>query len=175
MPYLIMLFFLTMTNSLVLFDFSKTSELNDWTVVNDDVMGGQSHGLFYINTEGNGVFEGRVSLENNGGFSLVRYRMGSTDIQELQKVVIRLKGDGKRYQFRVKAKASDYFSYVGFFQTSGEWQLVEIPLASLYPAFRGRRLSEPNFAGDSIEEIAILIGNEKNETFKLELDQITVQ
>ncbi|MGQ7869587.1 CIA30 family protein [Sunxiuqinia sp. sy24] len=175
MPYLIMLLLLTMTNPLVLFDFSKTSELSDWTVVNDDVMGGRSTSSITLDPEGNGVFEGTVSLENNGGFSSVRYRTGSTNIAGLKKVGIRLKGDGKRYQFRVKAKASDYFSYVGYFQTSGEWQLVEISLQNLYPAFRGRRLSEPNFSGDSIEEIAILIGNNKNEAFKLELDQIIVK
>lgn len=37
-------------------------------------MGGKSSGDFYINESGNGVFEGFVSLANNGGFSSVRYR-----------------------------------------------------------------------------------------------------
>ena len=173
-PSLILLFLLNMTNPLVIYDFSATSELRDWTVVNDDVMGGQSQGTLSINPEGNGVFAGRVSLENSGGFSLVRYRMTPTNIAGLQKVVIRLKGDGKRYQFRLKSQLDDYFSYVGSFQTSGEWELVEIPLQELYPAFRGRRLDEPNFSGDTIVEIGLLIGNKKNESFLLELDKISV-
>lgn len=175
MCYLINLCFLVMMNSLILFDFSGTSDITDWTVVNDDVMGGRSNGSFSVNSEGNGVFEGSVSLENNGGFSLVRYQMGNTNVQGFQKVVIRLKGDGKRYQFRLKRYENNYFSYVAYFQTSGEWQVIEIPFQELYPAFRGRRLNEPNFPGDSIAEIAFLIGNQKNETFKLELDEVSLQ
>ncbi|KOH46577.1 hypothetical protein NC99_05540 [Sunxiuqinia dokdonensis] len=175
MFHLINLSFIVMMNALILFDFSGASDLADWTVVNDDVMGGRSSGAISLNSEGNGVFEGTVSLENNGGFSLVRYPLGNTNVEDFKKVLIRLKGDGKRYQFRLKRQATDYFSYVAYFETTGEWQVIEIPLQELYPAFRGRRLNEPNFQGDSIAEIAFLIGNQKNETFKLELDQVSLR
>ena len=175
MIYLINLCFLVMTNSLILFNFSESSDLTGWTVVNDDVMGGRSSGSISVNSEANGVFEGFVSLENNGGFSLVRLQLGNTNVEGFEKVAIRLKGDGKRYQFRIKRTDSDYFSYVAYFQTTGEWQVIEIPLREMYPAFRGRRLNEPNFPGDSISEIAFLIGNQKNEAFKLELDQVCLR
>ena len=39
-----------------------------WQVIDDGVMGGRSKGNFAINEEGNAVFEGTVSLDNNGGF-----------------------------------------------------------------------------------------------------------
>jgi hypothetical protein len=37
-------------------------------------MGGESSSTFQLNSEGHGVFEGNISLDNNGGFSSVRYR-----------------------------------------------------------------------------------------------------
>ena len=75
---------------------------------------------------------------------------------------------------RIKTNASDYYSYVSSFSTSGEWQTLEIPLREMYPTFRGRKLDKPNFSNDHIEEIGILIGNKKKEEFKLIIDKITL-
>ena len=86
----------------ILFDFNKDSDIENWIIVNDDVMGGRSSGSFNLNTQGHGLFEGGISLENNGGFSSLRYRGGRKQINEHTKIVIRLKGDGKNYQFRIK-------------------------------------------------------------------------
>jgi hypothetical protein len=37
----------------------------------------------------------------------------------------------------------------------------------MYPAFRGRKLNIGNFNADTIEQLAFLIGNKKNEKFQL--------
>lgn len=157
---------------MVLFDFSKNSDLGDWFMVNDDVMGGRSQSTFVLNEDGNGLFRGKVSLENNGGFSSVHYRFNPVEIGTAKTLVIRLKGDGKKYQARIYANRNDYYSYIAYFETSGEWQNIEIPLKSMYPSFRGRKLDKPNFSEKRIEEIAILIGNNKAETFVLEIDKL---
>ena len=136
-------------------------------MVDDVVMGGKSTGNFELNKDGHAVFYGYVSLENYGGFSSVRTRFKAKEIGNHTKVVIRLKGDGKDYQFRIKSSPRDYFSYIKPFETSGEWQEIEIPLASLYPSFRGRTLDLPNFDAKSFEEIAFLIANKKEEKFNL--------
>jgi hypothetical protein len=86
-----------------------------------------------------------------------------------------VKGDGKDYQFRLKSSSSDYYSYVTTFATSGEWQEIEINMADMYPTFRGRTLDQANFPGDQMEEIAFLIGNKKNEDFKLLIDKIELK
>ncbi len=86
-----------------------------------------------------------------------------------------MKGDGKEYQFRIKDQNNNYLSYIITFKTSGEWQTVEIKLADLYPSFRGRKLNLPNFENDSFEEIVFLIGNKKNESFRLVLDEIELK
>mgnify|MGYP003683025805 CR=1 FL=1 len=158
-----------------LFDFTKTKDISNWHVVNDGVMGGISEGNFSLNEAGNGIFEGTVKLENNGGFSSIRYGIGNTAISGKETVCIRLKGDGKTYQFRLKQNKDDRHSYITTFQTSGDWETIEIPLNTLYPSFRGRKLDIGNFSANYIEELGFLIGNKKKESFQLELDYIRLK
>jgi len=159
----------------VIFDFNKKSNVKDWVIVVDGVMGGRSTGTFKLSNDGFGVFEGTISLENNGGFSSLRYKFPKIKTQEYTKVVLKLKGDGKQYQFRVKTNSGDYYSYIAPFSTSGEWQEIEIPLKDMYPGYRGRKLDQPNFSSDYMEEIMFLIGNKKEENFKLLLDNIELK
>jgi len=160
-----------MSPFIILYQFDKNSPTSDWRIVDDGVMGGRSSGDFHINESGNGVFEGVISLANNGGFSSVRYRE-TFQIQSHTTIRIHFKGDGSKYQFRVKAYSSDRHSYISEFQTSGEWEIIEIDLSDMYPAFRGRKLSIPNFDKDQIEEVAFLIGNKKEQEFHLEIKSI---
>ncbi|MCW5515475.1 CIA30 family protein [Muriicola sp. Z0-33] len=159
----------------IIVDFNKANNQANWTVVDDVVMGGRSAGSFYINEKGQGVFHGKVSLENNGGFSSLRYRFKKITTTPYTKVVLRIKGDGKTYQFRVKKKSTDYYSYISYFQTSNDWETIELPLKDMYPTFRGRKLDSPNYSADGIEEIAFLIGNKRAESFKLEIDTISLK
>jgi hypothetical protein len=161
--------------SKVIFDFDKKSDIKDWKVVVDGVMGGRSSGNFSLNSDGNGVFEGTISLENNGGFSSVRYKFKKIETEGYSKAVLKIKGDGKNYQFRVKSNSGDYYSFIIPFETSGEWQEIEIPLKEMYPSFRGRKLDMPNFANGPIEEITFLIANKRQENFRLLIDEITLQ
>lgn len=156
----------------ILFDFSTNTTIDAWRVVNDGVMGGRSQSRFSINEKGHGLFEGNVSLANNGGFASVRYGFETMDVAPYSKVSIRLKGDGKAYQFRIKASNEQRYSYIANFTTSGEWETVTVDFSTMYPAFRGRRLDIPNHSGSTLSEIAFLIGNKKEEPFALEIDKI---
>lgn len=159
----------------LLFDFNKNASSKNWRVVDDVVMGGRSSGNFKINDQGHGEFYGTVSLENNGGFSSVRHDFKRKNVENYSKVVIKLKGDGKNYQFRVKAKSSDYYSYIYTFETNGEWQEVLINLSDMHPSFRGRKLDKHSFEESFIEELAFLIANKKNEKFRLLIDKIELR
>ena len=163
---------LLLMNSLVIFDFNKNSDLSNWNIVDDTVMGGRSSGRFDLSSEGKGIFYGSVSLENNGGFSSVRYQFEKIKVTEKEKIIIRIKGDGKTFQFRVKDDSGKYYSYISTFSTSGDWQEIEILLKNMSPSFRGRKLDLPDFSHDYIEEITFLIGNKKTEEFKLLIDKI---
>jgi hypothetical protein len=159
----------------VLFDFHTDADIRRWNIVDDGVMGGLSAGRFRINEAGHGEFSGTVSLENNGGFSSLRYYFNPMEPSQYSKFVIRLKGDGKTYQFRVKSQANEYYSYICDFKTTGDWQSVEIPFGILYPSFRGRTLNMPNYPGKQLGEIGFLIGNKKAESFQLEMDWIGME
>jgi len=171
--FLLLLFSLTM-NPIVLFDFNVKSNIDNWKIVDDGVMGGYSSSTFFVDASGNGVFKGTVSLENNGGFCSVQHYPKPVSLKEKKIFSIRLKGDGKKYQFRVKSKRSNYYSYIYVFQTTTDWQTIEIPITELYASFRGRTIDIPNYDGTSLEEIAFLVGNKKNETFQLLIDKIEV-
>lgn len=175
MKYLWCIMFMLMPmQSKVIFDFNRDSDIGEWQVIDDVVMGGVSSGSFSLSPEGYGVFEGHVSLENNGGFSSVRYRFSPMEVGKDAHLVLILKGDGKRYQVRVRDDSGNYYSCIAYFKTTGEWQEIEVPLKEMYPSFRGRKLNFPNFSGGQIEEIAFLIGNKKEESFRLMIDEIKV-
>lgn len=164
-----------MMASHTLFDFDEKADTSGWRIVNDGVMGGLSKGIFEVTTDGHGRFHGYVSLENNGGFSMVKYNFETEDVAAHTQFVIKLKGDGKTYQFRAKPHDSDAHSYVHTFETSGQWQTIVVPFESLSPAYRGRSLDRPNFEGQQLAEIAFLIGNKKAEDFNLLIDHIVLE
>tara|TARA_R110000868_G_scaffold321556_1_gene582562 strand:+ start:2389 stop:2889 length:501 start_codon:yes stop_codon:yes gene_type:complete len=166
---------MTLQTPMMLFDFNSKSNISNWRIVDDVVMGGRSNGDFTINKAENGLFHGKVSLENNGGFSMVQYRFDTKDVSNYSKVLIKLKGDGKAYQFRVKSDNNDSHSYISSFETTSEWQTIEVPFNSMYPAFRGRKLNIGNYTGKQMEGIAFLIGNKKAEAFELEIDSIILK
>ncbi len=171
---IILLFSLAM-NPIVLFNFNVKSNIDNWRVVDDNVMGGISSSKFFVDASGNGVFKGSVSLENNGGFCSVQHYPKPVSLKEKKVFSIRLKGDGKKYQFRVKSERSNYYSYIYEFQTTTDWQTIEIPITQLYASFRGRTIDIPNYDGASLEEIAFLVGNKKNKDFQLMIDKIEVK
>lgn len=157
------------------FNFEKNADLSQWYIEEDQVMGGVSTGSISITDNGHGLFKGHVSLENNGGFSSVHYDLSKMKIEDYDTVSIRLKGDGKDYQFRISADDNDKFEYVKEFSTSGEWEEVKIPLKEFYPSYRGRKLDKPNFNHDYIDDIGILIGNKRNENFEILIDKIELK
>ncbi len=159
-------------NTMTLYDFNTDSKANDWLVVDDVVMGGRSDGNFYIDEDGYGIFEGEVSLENNGGFSSVRHNCNTINVSDYSKIRLHIRGDGSTYQLRIKSNRSDYYSYAAYFQSDNNWGTVDIPFRAMAPVFRGRDLDLPNFKGETIEEIGFLIGNKKAQSFKLQIDKI---
>ena len=164
-----------LTNPITIFKFEKNTDISNWMVVDDVVMGGRSNGNFNINKNGFGHFHGAVSTENYGGFSSLRYRFEPIPVDKFSKIKIRLKGDKKRYQFRIKSDVSQRHAYISHFQTSGKWETIELNLEDLYPTFRGMELDMPNFSSDEIVQIAFLISNKKDEDFSLEIDKIELE
>ncbi len=163
------------STSQLIFDFHSESDTSEWFVLNDGVMGGVSKSSLRIDENGHGVFSGEVSTVNNGGFASVRYRPDFHGLSEAANFSLRIKGDGRSYQLRVKKDGKDDVSFVQSFTTSGSWETIHIALNELYPSYRGRHLDQPNYDGTSLGEIGFLIANGRDERFQLCIDSISIQ
>ena len=151
--------------------FNSTKKMKNWSIVNDNVMGGVSTSKFYFDGK-TGIFQGNISLKNNGGFASIRKNINKITVSPEKKINLAVKGDGKVYQIRIKKDRDDYFSYVHNFKTNGKNEIISVTLSEFYPSFRGRKLSEENFNHNQIEQISILIGNKVEEEFKLKIEKI---
>lgn len=158
-----------------IYTFSSTSDLKAWRIVNDGVMGGISNSALFQTETGHGKFTGNVSLANNGGFASIQLNTSIVRSKEQKYIVLRVKGDGKNYEFRLKGAVAQAESYVNPFKTSGEWETIRLPINEFYPQFRGRRLELPNFNFDRIEQVSFLIANKKDEQFVLLIDSISLE
>ena len=163
------------TPTYTLFDFNKDSDISNWTIVNDGVMGGVSQSEMIINDDGHALFTGKVSLDYNGGFASVRYNPKTIDVKAYTTLVIRCKGPAKQYQVRTKSSTDERHSYIQYIDVSEEWKEIEVDMSTMYPTFRGRKLDMPYYPKEALSEFAILIGNKKYEEFALEIDWIQLR
>jgi monofunctional biosynthetic peptidoglycan transglycosylase len=153
-------------------DFDAPQE--PWQSIDDAVMGGVSHSEMVI-SDGIAVFRGVVSLDNNGGFASVRSQPRLHDLSELEGLVVRVRGDGKRYGFRVRTTSRfDGVSYQVALETpAGEWREVVLPFDRFEPVFRGRRVADaPALDPGTIRTFGLIIAGSQAGPFRLELEWI---
>ncbi len=158
-----------------IYTFSAQTNIKEWRIVNDGVMGGLSKSSLVLTSEGHGQFSGHVSLANNGGFASIQLNTTIKLADETKFIVLRVKGDGKRYEFRLTGDRSRPESYVHQFVTSGEWEDIKLPISEFYPQFRGRKLNIPDFNFKRIEQVSFLIANKQEEDFSLLIDWIGLE
>ena len=154
-------------------DFTQASEHQNWTVTNDDVMGGISTGeLIYLDNMSR--FRGELSLENNGGFSSIN-RSVETLSYETDSVELTFVGDGRTYQLRFTTWKDGYrTNYKHNFETiKGEQLKKLLQLKDFQAVFRGRLLSgAPELKAPDIKQIGFLIADKQALPFELNLIQI---
>lgn len=156
-----------------LFDFSDSATLKNWYIVNDGVMGGLSKSSFRFHEDGFAVFSGNVSLENNGGFASTRSRVQNFNLpSSTQGIQIRVKGDGKKYQFRIHTDALfDGAAYKLLFDTSEEWETINIAFAECKASFRGRIIADaPSINPEKVQQLGILVAEKQEGDFHLEVE-----
>ena len=162
-------------NSEMIIEDFKEEEHLDWRIVNDGVMGGLSSSKLELIEDGKALFSGYVSLENNGGFASVRGLLGEKDASGIDKILIRVKGDGKKYDLRIRTNRNfDGISYrVPFKTEKDKWTTHEFFLSDFIPSFRGRKLkNRPLLTASEIRQVGILIADKQVGKFELVIDQI---
>ncbi len=154
----------------ILFNFGPGEP--EWGVINDGVMGGVSSSSVRV-VNGVLVFSGRVRLENNGGFASNRSAASQYNLEGFDGVVLRVRGDGKKYALNISTSSAGRVLYrAGFTTRENEWQEVKIPFSSLVPTRFGNTLEGPPFDRGLIESFGFIIANKRAEDFELGVDWI---
>ena len=161
-----------------LISFGDSPREPRWVAVNDGVMGGRSSGGPTV-ANGNLEFRGELSLANNGGFASVRSVGRDFDLTGATAIVLRVRGDGRRYQLRLATDAryrGIALSFGGEFATrAGEWVEVRVPLKSLKATVRGSTLPGVVMDPSQVREIGLLIADKREDAFALTVDWIAVE
>ena len=160
-----------------LLDFAGPDTAQKWQAVNDNVMGGVSDGRYRITVDKTLEFSGRLSLENNGGFTSVRTKPTNLEINAGDTIIVRLKGDGREYVLNLYTKSRRIaFSYRAPLPTTkDEWTEVSVPLDEFIPTSFGNRVQgmgpvEPN----QINSLGFMLSDKKAGPFKLEVDWVKI-
>ena len=160
-----------------LYDFTHQETSGVWMIVNDGVMGGISESRLSLDQQGFLVFEGRVSLDYGGGFASVRSILNRLDADPYDGILIRFKGDGKRYQLRLRqGDRMDGVAYFRHFETKNEeWEEVFLPFHSFQASYRGRRLPDyPKLDTRRISQLGLMISDKQEGNFRLEVQRIAL-
>ena len=146
-----------------------------WNVIDDRVMGGISRSRMSVKPRGTGVFSGQLSLKNGGGFASVRTFMSEVDLSGYLGLEIKVKGDGRVYQLRLRTNREfDGVAYRARFATKdGSWTTVRIPFAEFEPTFRGQKArGAPLLDTSRIRQLGLLLSDAQDGDFRLELEWI---
>jgi monofunctional biosynthetic peptidoglycan transglycosylase len=159
----------------MIFAFDNPQDREPWSAVNDNVMGGVSDGRVRITDRGTLEFFGSISLENNGGFASIRSRRDDMDLSSFDGLLIRVRGDGKRYDLNLRTNVRIMAgSYRAKFDTNKNvWQEIYVPFSEFVPTSFGRvRNDLPALDPSKIRSFGFLISDKQAGPFSLEVEWI---
>jgi len=115
----------------LLFDFTDLQAVNAWHAIDDRVMGGISQSRLKHDLASHAVFEGEVSLEQNGGFASVRSKPGDRGHPGAHACLLEMRGDNKQFKLSLlTGDGLDGVNYQVTFTPEGSaWQTLRLPLA----------------------------------------------
>jgi len=146
--------------------------LGPWLAINDNVMGGVSVGQMTETDEGL-RFEGKLSLENNGGFASVR-RPVEGGLAGVSGIRLKVRGDGRRYQLRMRhGRQFDGVSWRAGFKAGKDWQTIELGLDQFEPVFRGNAVPNAGpLVPKGVGQLGFLLADGRDGNFGLDIASI---
>jgi hypothetical protein len=157
------------------YSFADVASVEGWSTQNDPVMGGRSRSTVR-HDDGRLVFEGIVSLENNGGFASVVGPVVAADdaarLAERNGLRLSLRGDGKTYV--VQVRAAGRVAWISRVPTSGGEESIEVPWSGFVAVdrFLNPVSGAPTLEPARIERLAVYILDKQVGPFRLELRTI---
>jgi hypothetical protein len=161
-----------------LFVFQAAESTADWSAIDDAVMGGISASRLRHDPAGHAVFEGVVSLDNNGGFASVRSRPGELGAPGAVSYVLEVRGDGKRYKLNLRTDdAFDGVNYQAAFEAPrDQWTTVRLPVAGFRATFRGRIVATaPPLDPARVRQVGLMIADRQAGAFRLAVRSISAE
>ena len=163
-------------NEPLLFDFGTNKDFGRWTIVNDGVMGGLSQSQARL--DGDAVlFEGNVSLRNNGGFVSLRSALGNYDLSSYTYCEIRFKSDTQRkFEVLIEKETPFYLPKIrtSFSATNPDWETIRIPLREFELSRMGTTMQEgiePSIL-KSVKRIGFILADKQEGSFRLWIDYL---
>ena len=156
-----------------LINTSKNIGINNWSIINDDVMGGISTSKITISEKNKLVFQGNLSLENNGGFASIRLNINGKNLEDVNSFEVKFRGDGKKYKLRLGQNNSRISYSCDFQSKKNEWTVVKLPLEKFAATWRGYIYKKhADLDPEKINSISLLISDKQQGRFNLEIDYI---
>ena len=161
------------SQSIDLINPEKNVGITNWYIVNDDVMGGISKSYLSINQEKNLIFNGYLSLENNGGFASSRLSFNKETLTGIKSFKMRIKGDGNIYKLRLRQNNRRASYSCDFKSLKDKWIEIDISLEDFKPSWRGYTYSDyPDLEIEEINSMGIQISDKQEGEFELEIKYI---
>jgi NADH dehydrogenase [ubiquinone] 1 alpha subcomplex assembly factor 1 len=156
-------------------DFGKQKDGRNWQVVNDGVMGGLSQGQAEL-TDDSILFKGKVSLDNNGGFSSLRSNFSRKELASYEQVKIRYRSEGISLAMTLSVSRRWYIpNYkTSLSSTKGAWKTVTLNLKDFRKHYIGKPMNETlnNDALSEVIRLGFITDEKKYGDFEFEIDYI---
>ena len=147
--------------------------MQNWSIVNDDVMGGISKSYLSLNDEKNLVFNGYLSLDNNGGFASSRLSFPIETLSGVKSFKIKVKGDGNIYKLRFRQNNRRASYSCDFQSLKDEWVEINLNVDEFKPYWRGYAYNDyPSLEVSKINSLGIQISDKQEGEFQLEVKYI---
>ncbi len=156
-------------------NFGKQSDSPDWLVINDNVMGGLSESSVrqrpdYVH------FEGKVSLENNGGFASYQSQYDAFNLSGFKEIRLRVRSQQPiPFSILLKDKQPYYTpNYKGRFTPSKDWEVITIPINKMEAYILGRKVggAPAKSTLEKIIRIGLITEIKQPVPFELDIDYI---
>ncbi len=152
--------------------FEDPDALEDWAIVNDTVMGGDSRSSIEQTEAGNLLFKGDLSLRNNGGFVSIRNRPGQLTLQGATGIALSVRGDGRTYylDLRTDSQARAGSFRAPFTTVNNEWTEVFLPLTDFVRQSFGRLVPNSVLEPRRVNSIGFTLSDKQPGPFELEIE-----